>query len=210
MSLALKNITHAKGHKVLFRHVNLTLQAGQRLLIQGANGSGKSTLLKIIAGLLTADRGVVTWQGQKLQADQTEYFSKMSYLGHQNGLKKALTVLENLRERLCLANAQATPAQIADVLGSLGLSAKQQQICDTLSAGECRKVALAAVLLSNKPLWILDEPFNSLDKASYHQFQENCETHLAQGGLIVLACHQGSHHYQGSQVIDLSLAGSTC
>jgi len=210
MSLALKNITHAKGHKVLLRHVSLTLDAGQRLLIEGANGSGKSTLLKIMAGLLSADKGIVTWQGHSLHKEAAEYFSNMSYLGHQNGLKRALTVLENLQEQLCLANTQATSEQIAQVLTALGLMTKQYQVCETLSAGECRKVALAGVILKNKPLWILDEPSTSLDKASYHRFQEYCEQHLAQGGLIVLACHQGSHHYQGSQVMNLSLAETAC
>lgn len=205
MSLALKNVSHAKGHKVLFRHVNATLELGQRLLIQGANGTGKSTLLKIIAGLLAADRGAVTWQGHALQSEQAQYFSKMSYLGHQNGVKRALTVLENLQELLCLANSQTTTERQVAVLDALGLATKQHQICDTLSAGECRKVALAGVLLKNKPLWVLDEPFNSLDKASYHKFQDYCEQHLAQGGLIVLACHQ-SQPYQGGQVIDLSVA----
>ncbi|HRE32755.1 MAG TPA: ATP-binding cassette domain-containing protein, partial [Candidatus Berkiella sp.] len=78
------------------------------------------------------------------------------------------------------------------------------QRCEILSAGECRKAALAAIILKNKPLWILDEPFNSLDKASYHKMQAYCQQHLASGGMIVLSTHQGSHHYDNSQMIYLS------
>lgn len=192
MTLAIKNVSHTKGHKALFRHVSFTMDPGQRVLVQGANGAGKSTLLKIIAGLLSPDKGTITYNGPK------------SYLGHQNGLKSVLTPLENIQELLMLANCRATSAQIDDVLSELGLLNRRHQLCGSLSAGECRKVALAAVILKKQTLWILDEPFNSLDKASYDKLQAYCQQHLSQGGMIIMSCHQGSQHYEGCHVICLS------
>lgn len=203
MTLAIKNLSHRKGHKALFRHINIELQPGQRVLVQGDNGSGKSTLLKIVAGLLSPDKGKLTFQGYSITSSQAQYFNQMSYLGHQNSLKKSLTPIENIHELLALGNTNASVCQIKAVVDDLGLSAHLHQLCETLSAGECRKVALAGVILKNKPLWILDEPFNSLDKASYHKLQAICQQHLKKGGMILLACHLGSEHYEGAHVIRL-------
>lgn len=199
-----KNLSHSKGNKTLFRQVNFAMQPGQRVLVQGANGAGKSTLLKIVAGLLSPDHGLVTYQGHPLRHHVAQYFNQMSYLGHQNGLKQLLTPLENIEEMLCLANSSACKADIDDLLDALGLKTHKQQRCETLSAGECRKVALASVILKNKPIWILDEPFNSLDKQSYDKLQTICQEHLKHGGMILLSCHIGSHHYEGSHVVQLS------
>lgn len=199
-----KNLSHSKGNKTLFRRVNFCLQPGQRVLVQGANGAGKSTLLKIVAGLLSPDHGQVTYQGHPLHLEAANYSNHMSYLGHQNSLKKSLTPIENVQELLCLANAKASDIQIHALLDELGLKAQKHQLCETLSAGECRKVALAAVILKNKILWVLDEPFTSLDKASYDKLQTICQQHLKQGGMILLSCHMGSHHYEGSHVVQLS------
>ncbi len=199
-----KNLSHSKGNKILFRQVNLTIAPGKRVLVQGANGAGKSTLLKIIAGLLSPDHGRVTYQGHPLRHHSAQYFNHMSYLGHQNSLKQLLTPLENLQEMLCLANSRASETDIHDLLDTLGLKAHKEQRCETLSAGECRKVALASVILKKKPLWILDEPFNALDKQSYNQLQTLCQQHLQHGGMILLSCHIGSHHYEGCQVVQLS------
>ena len=199
-----KNLSHSKGNKALFRQVSFSLQPGQRVLVQGANGAGKSTLLKIMAGLLSPDQGQVSYQGHLLHKDAANYFNHMSYLGHQNSLKKLLTPLENIEELLCLANAKASDLQIHALLDELGLKAHKHQLCETLSAGECRKVALASVILKNKCLWILDEPFTSLDKASYDKLQMICQQHLKQGGMILLSCHMGSHHYEGAHVVQLS------
>lgn len=196
MMLAVNNLTHAKGHKTLFRHVSFTMAPGERVLVQGANGAGKSTLLKIVAGLLSPDKGNIQFQGCLL--------SNMSYLGHQNSLKKELTPLENLAELLSLANCLASDERIDEVLTDLGIHQQRYQLCASLSAGECRKVALAAVILKNRRLWILDEPFNSLDKVSYEKLQMYCQQHLAQGGMILLSSHQGSQHYEGCHVIGLS------
>lgn len=196
MMLAVNNLSHTKGHKALFRHVSFTLSPGERVLVQGANGAGKSTLLKIVAGLLSPDKGNIQFKGCLP--------SQMSYLGHQNSVKKALTPLENIAELLTLANCHASNTRIDEVLNDLGLTHHRDQLCGSLSAGECRKVALAAVILKNRALWILDEPFNSLDKASYEKVQLYCQQHLAQGGMILLSSHQGSQHYEGCHVIDLS------
>ncbi|MCS5711401.1 cytochrome c biogenesis heme-transporting ATPase CcmA [Candidatus Berkiella aquae] len=204
MTLVIKNLSQSKGQSTLFRHLCFALEKGRQVLVQGANGAGKSTLLKIIAGLQSPDKGEITWQGHPLFSDKAQYFSHMSYLGHQNGLKRSLTPRENIEELLCLANANATCEKIERVFEDFALTEHANQRCETLSAGECRKVALAAVILKNKPLWLLDEPFNSLDKASYQRMQTSCQQHLASGGMIILSTHQGSHHYDNSQIICLS------
>lgn len=204
MILSINNLSHSKGAKRLFHHLSFQLAPGERVLVQGANGAGKSTLLKIVAGLLTPDKGSITYQGYALHNETANYFNEMSYLGHQNGLKKALTPFENVQAQLALANVSVTRTQIETLFEDLALTAHSHQLCETLSAGECRKVALACTLLKNKKLWILDEPFTSLDKASDLKLQGYCEQHLAKGGMIVFSCHQGAHRYADAQIIPLS------
>ncbi|HRE32754.1 MAG TPA: ATP-binding cassette domain-containing protein, partial [Candidatus Berkiella sp.] len=120
--LMIKNLSQSKGQKPLFRYLSFGLEKGQQVLVQGANGAGKSTLLKIIAGLLSPDEGAITWQGHPLCSEKAQYFSHMSYLGHQNGLKRSLTPQENIQELLCLANMNATREKIRIVLEDFALT----------------------------------------------------------------------------------------
>src|SRR5262252_89061 len=97
MELCARELAVWRGERCLFEGLDLTLGPGTLGLVVGANGSGKSTLLRVLAGLATATAGVVTWRGSKLEALPFEYRGDIAYRGHLDGLKRDLTVLENLR-----------------------------------------------------------------------------------------------------------------
>ena len=185
--LEISNLACIRDDRVLFEHVNLSLEAGQMLLVEGPNGSGKTSLLRIITGLKLADEGEVLWQGKSIQQLTADYYEQVNYVGHHDGVKRELTCLENLR----LVQAMGKPSTLG--LDSALERVKLYRYGDTevrnLSAGQKRRLALARLLVTDSRLWILDEPFTSLDKASMGLFKSLFEEHLLDRGLIVMTSH---------------------
>ncbi|MDD5755502.1 MAG: cytochrome c biogenesis heme-transporting ATPase CcmA, partial [Methylococcales bacterium] len=150
-----------RDERVLFSELNFTLTSGQVLLIEGANGAGKTSLLRILTGFRKPDVGDLFWNNEAID-DTQEFYQDTAYIGHNNGLKDTLTAEENLHYAQSLA---ITTLTIDDALEQVGLSGYQETLVRFMSAGQRRRLALARLLCTYKPLWILDEPFTSLDRA---------------------------------------------
>jgi len=168
------NISFQREDRWLFKNLNSELMPGQCLQVQGANGSGKSTLLRILAGLIELQQGEVIRQ------------QPLHYIGHQNGIKLNLTVAENLALQAALFNSSTC---LLPVIHHIGLSPLQDTVAGNLSAGQKRRLSFAKLLLSKKPLWILDEPTTSLDKSGQDYFIHLLNEHLANQGMAVIATH---------------------
>lgn len=179
-SLSAQNISVWRGGRLIFKGLNIDLRAGQSLVVTGPNGSGKSTLLRILAGLLRPETGTVT------TSPEDSAFAR--YSGHKNGLKGALTVRENLD---FWASLYSLPeSEIEKTLDTLDLHKVSDMPTDILSAGWKRRVGLARMALGQAPLWILDEPYTSLDSENIARLDTVLTAHTGSGGLIVLATHQ--------------------
>lgn len=178
----------SRDERRLFANLNFSLQSGQMLVIEGANGSGKTTLLRILSGLLQADAGEVHWNGVNIWRERAIYQSAMSYLGHHNGLKLELTALENLRfaHALCDAPSQVDYAQCFD---HVGLRGYEHTLVQALSAGQRRRLALARLLISGSPLWLMDEPLTALDARGVELVENLLAQHCEHGGMVVLSTH---------------------
>ena len=185
--LQTRDLTCVKDDRVLFEGLNLDLEPGRILLVEGRNGSGKTSLLRILTGLSLPESGEVLWQGVPIGEAGPEYYEQVTYVGHHDGLKRDLTALENLR----LAQAMGKPSELDldQVLERVNLYRFGDNFVSTLSAGQKRRLALARLIATEAQVWIMDEPFTSLDKASMALFQELFEQHLRQGGVIVLTSH---------------------
>lgn len=170
--------------------VDIDLYAGQLLHVQGANGSGKTSLLRMLAGLLRPLAGTLQSQGRDIRRDAPAYYARVAFLGHANGLSGELTALENLRYGLHVAGTPRDDAAIVQGLQVWGLGACLHTPAARLSQGQGRRLALAAVALSGKPLWLLDEPDAGLDAASLHQLWTMLDAHLDTGGAAVVASHR--------------------
>jgi heme exporter protein A len=185
--LQTRDLSCMRNDRLLFEHLDIGLEAGQMLVVEGPNGCGKTSLLRILTGLRLADGGEVLWRGEPIDRLAGDYFEQVNYVGHHDGVKHELSCLENLR----LARAMGVPSQfeLDDVLDQVNLYAYGETEAGSLSAGQKRRLALARLIATDAMLWILDEPFTSLDKASMSLFSGLFERHLQQRGVIVMTSH---------------------
>jgi len=191
-----------RDDRVLFEGLAFSVGNGEALLLEGKNGSGKTSLLRIICGFREPDAGQVRWCGTRV-GDGGDYYADMGYVGHLDGIKKELTVLENLN--LALALAQAGDYSLAEALARVRLSGYEDSLVQTLSAGQKRRLSLVRLLVCKKPLWVLDEPFTSLDKHGIALTEQLMSEHCAAGGLLVLTSHHDVNlHNVAVQRIHLS------
>jgi heme exporter protein A len=183
--LEARELSCIRDERVLFSNLNFTLNSGQVLLIEGRNGAGKTSLLRILTGFRKPDSGDLFWNDEAID-DTQEFYQDTAYIGHNNGLKDTLTAEENLRYAQSLAISTLT---IDEAMEQVGLNGYQETVVRFMSAGQKRRLALARLLCTHKPLWILDEPFTSLDRASIKLFEQFIETHVNQGGLVIMTSH---------------------
>ena len=190
-----------RDDRVLFEELVFELIPGQVLLLEGENGSGKTSLLRILCGFREPDTGQVTWCGDAI--NDSQYYADMAYVGHLDGVKKELTVLENLKVSLALGR----PGQysIQQALNKVHLVNYDDVLVQALSAGQKRRLSLARLLITQNIVWILDEPFTSLDKQGIMLIESLMSEHCAKGGMIILTSHHDIDlHGVDVQRIDLS------
>lgn len=178
----------ARGDRPLFRDLSFRLAPGELLHVVGPNGSGKTTLLRTLCGLTRPASGEIRWQGTDTRRLGDEYRSRLAHVGHTNGLLGELTARENLRAAACLGGGD--PNGVDAALDALALTPCRDLPAKVLSQGQKRRLALARLLTSSKPLWILDEPLSALDADSVAIMNGVFARHLANGGLIVMTSHQ--------------------
>lgn len=183
--LEVTDLSCERDDRRLFSGLSFSLQTGQVLLLEGSNGSGKTTLLRILCGFRAADGGQISWFGQPV-ADSS-YFADMAYVGHADGTKKELTVMENLR--FALALSQPGHYTIDQALQKVQLTGYDDNLVQTLSAGQKRRLSLARLLVTRNTLWILDEPFTSLDKQGIELIETLMDDHVKHGGMVILTSH---------------------
>ncbi len=188
--LEISSLSCRRGERCLFSALDFQLKPGQLLHLQGSNGSGKTTLLRALCGLLHPETGQIRWRGEPIERLAEDYYRDLLYLGHLNGIKGDLTGLENLRIASRLAGRGARDLAIGEALARIGLGGFADLPCRMLSQGQKKRVALARLLLSNSPLWILDEPFSALDVDAVTLLDDLIRAHIEGGGLVVLTTHQ--------------------
>ncbi len=184
-------LSGSRGQRQLFSDVSVTVKPGTLLAVAGENGSGKTSFLRILCGLLSPDGGTILWQGKNIRQLKELYSSQLTYIGHLNGIKDDLTPVENLTLSACLAGDDSSRTIVQKALESVGL-VRPIHLLPTrvLSQGQTRRVALARLWLSTRPLWFLDEPFASLDAAATSYLTQRLHSHLCNGGMVVISTHQ--------------------
>ncbi len=175
-----------RSQRVVFAGLDFQLPPGAALLLTGPNGSGKSSLLRLMAGLIRPFAGRLRWGARPVSDDPTQHRARISYLGHQDALKPVLTVVENLR---FWAGGDGGPARMESALSAMALDRLADTPARFLSAGQRRRTALARVIASGAPLWLLDEPTVGLDAPSVESLEAALARHLASGGMVAAATH---------------------
>lgn len=205
--LTARQLCCERDERVLFQNLSFELREGQILQIQGSNGSGKTTLLRILCGLNDNYLGELIWRGETMADNREDFLGSLLYLGHRVGVNKILSPLENLRWT-CNIHAATTDAQINQALAALGLRGYESTPCYTLSAGQQQRVSLARLMISHASLWVLDEPFTTLDISGVLDLEELMAKHVAAGGSVLVTTHHKLSVRTGLGVINLDRHGS--
>ncbi len=191
MLLQVNNLSCVREDRTLFEHLSFTVSPGDLVQIEGPNGVGKTSLLRLLTGLSQPFSGEVLWNGENIRACRDEYHASLLYLGHQPGVKAALTPFENLTFYQRLHHSAQTESDVWQILARVGLAGFEDNPTGQLSAGQQRRVALARLWLCNQPsLWILDEPFTAIDKQGVKVLEQLFLAHADRGGMVILTTHQ--------------------
>jgi heme exporter protein A len=175
-----------RGGRLVIDDLSFSASAGTALVITGPNGAGKSTLLRTLAGLVHLTSGTLHLNGGN--ADRT-LPEQCHYFGHLDGLKTALTVIENVAFWRAFHGDGGATATVATALAEVDLDHLANLPAAYLSAGQRRRLSLTRLLVSHRPIWLLDEPTSALDVASEARVIALMNRHLAGGGLVVAATH---------------------
>lgn len=188
--LTVNDLACVRGDRRLFAGLAFTLEPRTWIYLTGENGVGKTSLLRMLVGLAPVEAGEILWQGTPIARLGDDYRRAVTYLGHHNALKEELTGRENLCVGAALAGQHLAAPQADALLARLGLAGREELPVRYFSQGQKRRVALARLLWSNAPLWVLDEPFVALDTAAVAWLATTLAEHLAGGGMAILTSHQ--------------------
>ncbi len=186
--LEVRALSCERGERLLFRNLEFTLDSGQVLQVRGGNGSGKTTLLRIVCGLDDGYEGELYWRGAALGEHRDAFHAELLYIGHRTAVNRVLTPLENLRWS-CRLSEPAADAGIRAALAEMNLAGCEDSPCHSLSAGQQQRVSLARLLLSSAALWILDEPFTTLDADGVALLEQLVARHARNGGAALITTH---------------------
>ena len=205
--LQVKALNYNHSAKSLFSELTFDVKCGTLLNITGCNGAGKSTLCRLLAGVLTPDKGNIYWHTTDLPADIPADGNLIWYISHKLGIHPEITPLENLKWLSALHQPHSDEF-LMQVLRMLNLSAKANIPCRFLSRGQNQRVALARLWLQYKLCWILDEPFSALDAQGEEVLKQKIIEHLNQHGIVIISSHGDiCIPYQNTIVINLGDAG---
>ena len=196
MQLTVENLSLKRGPHLLLQDVNFTLSKGESLQLKGPNGIGKTTLLHALAGLVPITDGCISLNTpsskDNLKKDNLNRSEHLHYIGHKNGFRHSLTVYENLHfwsDFFENQSATKTQTKIKHIAKTFSLTNLLHIPAGYLSQGQQRRLGLARLTLTKRPLWLLDEPTVSLDQKSAGRIAKLAQTHLENGGILITATH---------------------
>lgn len=184
MSLVVKNLSCQRGGRTIFSELSLEIAPGEAVLLRGPNGAGKSTLLRVVAGLIPAMSGDISLNGTAF-SNRDDFQSQITYAGHLDAIKPQLTVAENLHFWAQLFEAE----NLTQTMKDFRLDEIADRPAHACSAGQKRRLGLARIAVTSRPLWLLDEPTVSLDTETTARFAATIDAHCAAGGMAFIATH---------------------
>lgn len=189
----------------VFSQLDFTAVAGDALILVGPNGAGKSSLLRVMAGLLRPAAGRLLWEGRPVDEDDVAHAMRLHYVGHADAVKPTSTVAETLTfwARFRGVSREDVAERVEAALSAFGIGHLAHLPGGFLSQGQRRRASLARLVVSDSPLWLLDEPRTALDTSALALLDMAIEGHRAGGGIVVAALHGGDYP-PGALLLDLA------
>lgn len=202
--LSVHDVSCERDDRILFENLNIAVKKGDLIQLVGPNGAGKTTLLRLMAGLNQDFTGEVRWRDENIQSCFHDYACQRLYIGHLSAIKKVLTPLENLRWFVS-SWPEVKEDDLWRALEEVTLAGYEDVPCQQLSAGQQRRVALARLLVTPTPLWILDEPFTALDKEGVAWLEQKLAQHVEKGGSVLITSHHALSDIPALRQIELGM-----
>ena len=188
--LLTKNISLFRDGNRIFENINLSLGSGKIIGLKGKNGSGKTSLIKTILCILEPTSGSLFWKGKNIEKNLYDFYSNITYIADRTSSLKQLTVTENIKIWKNIFISKINDEQIEKILITLKLDNYKNKKTNILSLGETKKLELLRLIIENKKIWILDEPFTNLDTEAVDVIKQTFEDHCKKEGSIIFSSHQ--------------------
>ena len=185
-----QNITLRRSKKIIFEDVNISLTSKKIIILKGKNGSGKTTLLKTLLNIIEPTSGIIYWKGKILNKNLYDFYRNITYISDRTSSLRQLSVYENIKVWKKIYLSSFKFEQIESILLMLNLDTYLNKKVSSLSLGEIKKLELIRLILENKKIWLLDEPFTNLDKDTIKIMGQTFLDHCRNGGSILFSSHQ--------------------
>jgi len=189
LCLQARKLACERDDRRLFADLDVDINSGEIVRVEGPNGCGKTTLLKILSGQLSDYEGALYWNDRPLRDVRESFLSNLLYLGHAPGVKAGLSPLENLAWYQALSGERGNEKGRLEALENVGLAGFEDVPAGQLSAGQQRRVALARLGLTPRALWVLDEPFTAIDRDGVAALEATLLAHARAGGCVIVTTH---------------------
>ena len=187
--LIAKDLSFKRNEKTIFRDINISLSKNQIVQIKGRNGSGKTTLIKILSNILQPSNGDIYWQGKNTNKNRNIFYKNLTLVLDTNTSKRDLTLNENIQFWKRVFASKIEDNEISSLLEFLEIDVYKKVLVKYLSFGEIRKLELCRLVIEQKKLWLLDEPYLGLDESVTEILKSTFESHIKNGGMIIFTSH---------------------
>ncbi|MDC1054372.1 heme ABC exporter ATP-binding protein CcmA [Alphaproteobacteria bacterium] len=187
--LLINNLSFSRNETKIFENLNLSLSNKKIIQIKGNNGSGKTTFLKVILNILEPNNGEIIWKGKNIKKNIFDFYNQTTFIMDNNTSTRELSVEDNINFWRGLSSSKLNNEEIFELLNKLNIEKYYKTKVMYLSSGERKKLELIRLILEQKKLWILDEPFNHLDDLSIKILNQTFLDHVNSGGMILFASH---------------------
>lgn len=187
--LLINNLSFSRNKTKIFENLNLSLNNKGMMQIKGKNGSGKTTFLKVILNILEPESGEIIWKGKNIKKNIFDFYNQTTFIMDNNTSTRELSVQDNINFWKGLSSSKLNNDEIFKLLKKLDIEQYYKTRVMLLSSGERKKLELLRLILEQKKLWLLDEPFNHLDDLSIEILNQTFLDHINSDGMILFASH---------------------
>ena len=187
--LLINNLSFSRNETKIFENLNLSLSNKKIIQIKGRNGSGKTTFLKVILNILEPNNGEIIWKGKNIKKNIFDFYKQTTFIMDNNTSTRELSVEDNINFWRGLSSSKLNNEEIFELLNKLNIEKYYKTKVMYLSSGERKKLELIRLILEQKKLWVLDEPFNHLDDLSIEILIQTFLDHANNDGMILFASH---------------------